>query len=97
MQLTREYFSSHGWEIINHKPDENGFVLWEARWIRYMENGSPYYCKLYVSNIMYPERFVINGETKIGNFNFEVYTEEELIAILKVIGVYDYYKKESLT
>jgi hypothetical protein len=97
MQLTREYFSSHGWKIINHKPDENGFVLWEARWIRYMENGSPYYCELYVFNIMYSERFVMNGETTVGDLNVEVYTEEELIAILKVIGVYDYYKKESTT
>jgi hypothetical protein len=95
MLLTREYFYLHGWEIINHKPDENGFVLWEARWIKRFEKGDKYYSNIFVTNIIYPKRFIISGETKIGSFNLEIYTEEELLNVLKVVGIYDYYQKES--
>ena len=51
--LTRDYFSNHNWEIVIHEPDENGFILWEAKWKRSMEEGSPYYSDLTVTNMMY--------------------------------------------
>lgn len=95
-QLTRDYFAKHNWEIIIPEPDENGFVLWEARWIRSMEEGSPYYSNLTVTNMMYEDRFCISGKTGEGNIEYLMaYTEEDLENILKVLAIYDYYKKES--
>lgn len=95
MNLTREYFTSHNWTIINHKPDENGFVLWEAQWEKRFENNDGYYSSISVTNAIYPKRYIIRGETKIGTFNLKMYSEEELLNILKVVGIYDYYQKES--
>ena len=94
--LTRDYFANHNWEIVTHKPDENGFILWEARWIRSMEKGSPYYSDLTVTNMMYEDRFCISGKTGEGSVQYLMaYTEEDLENILKVLDIYDYYKKES--
>lgn len=95
-QLTRDYFANHNWEIIIPEPDENGFILWEARWIRSMEKGSPYYSDLTVTNMMYEDRFCISGKTSEGSVQYLMaYTEEDLENILKVLDIYDYYKKES--
>lgn len=91
MKLTREYFANNGWNIKISKPDESGFILQEAQWIKRFEKGDLYYSDISVTNIMYPHRFVISGTTKIGSFNLEMYTEEDLINILKVIGIYEYY------
>ena len=94
--LTRDYFANHNWEIIIPEPDENGFILWEARWIRRMEKGSPYYSDLTVTNMMYEDRFCISGKTGEGNVEYLMaYTEKDLENILKVLDIYDYYKKES--
>ena len=94
--LTRDYFANHNWEIIIPEPDENGFILWEARWIRRMEKGSPYYSDLTVTNMMYEDRFCISGKTSEGSVQYLMaYTEEDLENILKVLDIYDYYKKES--
>jgi hypothetical protein len=93
--LTRDYFANHNWEIIIPEPDENGFVLWEARWIRSMEKGSPYYSDITVTNMMYEDRFCISGKTGEGNVEYLMaYTEKDLENILKVLDIYDYYKKE---
>lgn len=98
MNLTREYFVNNGWEIITYEPDEYGFVLWEAKWIRSMEEGSPYYSDLTVTNMMYEDRFCVNGKTGEGSINYLMaYTEDDLKNILKVLAIYDYYKKESRT
>lgn len=95
-QLTRDYFAKHNWEIITHEPNEYGFILWEARWVRSMEEGSPYYSDLTVTNMMYEDRFCISGKTGEGNVEYLMaYTEDDLINILKVLDIYDYYKKES--
>jgi hypothetical protein len=94
--LTRDYFANHNWEIVIHEPDESGFILWEAKWKRSMEEGSPYYSDLTVTNMMYEDRFCISGKTGEGNVEYLMaYTEEDLENILKVLNIYDYYKKES--
>ena len=94
--LTRNYFADHNWEIVIHEPDENGFILWEAKWKRRMEEGSPYYSDLTVTNMMYKDRFCISGKTGEGSVQYLMaYTEEDLENILKVLDIYDYYKKES--
>ena len=95
-QLTRNYFAKNNWEIVTHKPDENGFVLWEARWIRSMEKGSPYYSDLTVTNMMYEDRFCVSGKTGEGCVEYLMaYTEEDLESILKVLGIYSFYEQES--
>ena len=94
--LTRDYFSNHNWEIVIHEPDENGFILWEAKWKRSMEEGSPYYSDLTVTNMMYEDRFCISGKTSKGNVGYLMaYTEEDLINILKVFDIYGFYEQES--
>ena len=94
--LTRDYFSNHNWEIVIHEPDENGFILWEAKWKRSMEEGSPYYSDLTVTNMMYEDRFCISGKTSKGNVGYLMaYTEEDLINILKVFAIYGFYEQES--
>lgn len=96
LQLTRDYFANHNWEIIIPEPDENGFILWEARWIRSMEKGSPYYSDLTVTNMMYEDRFCISGKTGEASVEWLMaYTEEDLENILKALAIYDYYKKEN--
>lgn len=95
-QLTRTYFANNNWEIVTHKPDENGFVLWEAKWVRSMEEGSPYYSDLTVTNMMYEDRFCVSGKTGEGCVEYLMaYTEEDLENILKVIGIYSFYEQES--
>ena len=94
--LTRDYFSNHNWEIVIHEPDENGFILWEAKWKRRMEEGSPYYSDITVTNMMYKDRFCISGKTNEGNVGYLMaYTEEDLVNILKVFSIYDFYEQES--
>ena len=96
LQLTRDYFAKHNWEIIIPEPDENGFVLWEARWVRSMDEGSPYYSNLSVTNIMYEDRFCVSGKTGEASVEWLMaYTEEDLENILKALAIYDYYKKEN--
>lgn len=95
-QLTRDYFAKHNWEIIIPEPDENGFVLWEARWVRSMEEGSPYYSDLSVTNMMHEDRFCVSGKTSEASVEWLMaYTEEDLENILKALAIYDYYKKEN--
>lgn len=94
--LTRDYFSNHNWEIVIHEPDGNGFILWEAKWKRSMEEGSPYYSDLTVTNMMYEDRFCISGKTSKGNVGYLMaYTEEDLINILKVFAIHGFYEQES--
>lgn len=94
--LTRDYFSNHNWKIVIHEPDENGFILWEAKWKRSMEEGSPYYSDLTVTNMMYEDRFCISGKTSKGSVGYLMaYTEEDLINILKVFAIYGFYEQES--
>lgn len=96
VQLTRDYFTKHNWEIVTHKPDKNGFILWEAKWKRSMEEESPYYSDLTVTNMMHEDRFCVSGKTGEGNVEYLMaYTEEDLENILKALAIYDYYKKES--
>lgn len=90
--LTREYFSLHNWEIIEHKPDKDGFVLWEAKWNKLLEKGDSYYAELCVTNIMYTNRFCISGFTSKGFINLKIYTEKELLEVLKVIDIIKYYE-----
>lgn len=95
-QLTRDYFAKHNWEIIIPEPDENGFVLWEARWVRSMEEGSPYYSNLSVTNMMHEDRFCVSSKTSEASVEWLMaYTEEDLENILKALAIYDYYKKEN--
>lgn len=95
-QLTRDYFAKHNWEIIIPEPDENGFVLWEAKWVRSMEEGSPYYSNLSVTNMMHEDRFCVSGKTGEASVEWLMaYTEEDLENILKALAIYDYYKKEN--
>lgn len=95
MELSRDYFANHGWKIINYEPDENGFVLWEAQWHRYIEEGSPYYAELSVTNMMYKDRFCVSGKTGEGCAEYLIaYTEEDLVNILKAFGIYKYYSEE---
>ena len=95
-QLTRDYFAKNNWEIVTHKPDENGFVLWEAKWVRSMEEGSPYYSDLTVTNMMHEDRFCVSGKTGEGCVEYLMaYTEEDLESILKVLGIYSFYEQES--
>lgn len=92
--LTREYFAKHNWEIVEHEPDKDGFILWEAKWSRRIEEGSPYSSKLTVTNMMWKDRFCVSGHTGAGSVNLMAYTEEDLFNILRAVGIYDYYKKE---
>lgn len=92
--LTRDYFAAHNWEIIEHEPDKEGFILWEARWLRSIKKGSPYYSELTVTNIMWEDRFCVSGDTGSGHVCLMAYTEEDLFNILKAVGIFDYYKKE---
>ena len=92
--LTREYFARHNWEIVEHEPDKDGFILWEAKWLRLIEDGSLYYSELTVTNMMWEDRFCVSGHTGSGYVNLMAYTEEDLLTILRAAGIYDYYKKE---
>ena len=91
MKLCREYFNKE-WEIITHEPDETGFVLWEAKWNRSYENGDGFYAELTVTNIMYKEQFCIDGSSNLGRVVLRIYTLEDLENVLKVLGIFDYYK-----
>lgn len=91
--LSREYFNK-GWEIINHEPDETGFVLWEAKWNRSYEKGDGFYADLTVTNIMYKEQFCIDGSSNLGRVVLRIYTTEDLENVLKVLGIYKYYSKK---